>query len=120
MLNAGNSIFSLVIVSIGILGVVISFLIADKKKYLIALVLSLAIVSMGAVQFVNSSLSRWRTARRISMLQQTQRLNLEALQARLREAAEKSRKPGTPSPVTVAPRPSPAPVPTPTVVKKRK
>lgn len=99
---AGNTTYALVIVSLGILGVIVSFLITDRKKYIIALALSLLVVGMGAFQFVGSSLRQWRTSRRIAKLQETQRLNLEALQARLREANEKGR-PGKPS---AAPAPS--------------
>jgi Tfp pilus assembly protein PilX len=105
----GNSTYALVIISLGILGVIISFLVPDKKRYFIALGLSLLVVVMGLFEFASAGFSRFRMARRISKLQETQRLNLEALQSRLRDAAERARKPGA-SPTAGVPVPAPAPV----------
>jgi|GEM_PF-2720709 cytochrome c biogenesis protein CcdA len=114
----GNSTYALVIISLGILGIIISFLVPDKKRYFIALGLSLLVVAMGLFEFASAGFSRFRMARRISKLQETQRLNLEALQSRLREAAEKARKPGT-APVAGAPAPAPAAAPAPARPRKR-
>ena len=105
----GNSTYALVVISLGILGIIISFLVPDKKRYFIAMGLSLLVVLMGLFEFASAGFSRFRMARRISQLQQTQRLNLEALQSRLREAAEKARKPGA-MPTAGAPVPAPATV----------
>ncbi len=98
-----NSTYALVIVSLGILGIIVSFLITEKKKYIAALVMSLFVVVMGLFQFATASFSQWQTHRRISKLQESQRLNLEALQSRLREASEKARAGGAvaPSPAGV-------------------
>ncbi len=121
MPNAGSSTYSLVIVSLGILGVIVSFLITDKKKYYIALVLSLLVVCMGLFGFIGSSIQGWRMSRRISKLQETQRLNLETLQARLRDASQRARAnaptnvKGAPVPVPVTPATLPA-----SVVKKKR
>jgi hypothetical protein len=102
MPNAGGSTYALVIVSLGILGVVVSFLITDRKKYFIGLALSGLIVALGLFQFAGASYRQWSASRRFAKMQETQRLNMEALHTRLREASEKSRK--TPS-STPAPAP---------------
>lgn len=116
---AGTSTYALVIVSLGILGVIVSFLITERKKYVIALSLSLLVIVMGAFQFVTSSLRQWRTAHRIARLQESQRLNLEALQSRLREASDRAR--ANPAAPAVAPTPASAPaVQAPAPAKKKK
>jgi len=120
MPNAGNSTYSLVIISLGILGVIISFLVTDKKKYYIAIALSLLVVCMGLFGFIGSSVQGWRMSRRISKLQETQRLNLEALQSRLRDASERA-KANAPGSVKGAPVPTPVTSATvPAAVKKKK
>ncbi len=75
-----------VILSLGILGIIISFLITDRRKYIIALSLSGLVVFVGAYHYVSSGLRQWQTSRRIARLQKQQRLNLEALQERMRQA----------------------------------
>lgn len=118
---AGSSTYALVIVSLGILGVIVSFLIADRKKYFIALGLSLLVVAMGGLQFISSSLTEWRTKRRIARLQEQQRVNLDQLQQRLREAQEKARKPAAASnPAVTVPVPDQAPAASNPPAKKRR
>lgn len=114
-----SSTYALIIVSLGILGVIVSFLVTDKKKNTIALALSVLVVGMGLFQFASSSVRQWRMSRRISKLQETQRLNLEALQSRLRDATEKARKSPGSTPVA-APAPAPSPAPAPASSNKRK
>ena len=81
-----SSVYGLIILSFGILGVIVSFLIGDKKKYFVALVLASLVMALGAYEYVGASVRQWRTSRRISKLQGQQRLNLEVLQERLRQA----------------------------------
>ena len=89
-LGASNML-GLVIVSLGILGIIISFLITDRKKYMIALVLSSLIIVTGFVQYMKSGVRQWKTTRKIANLQKQQRVNLQALQERLKKAQERSR-----------------------------
>lgn len=81
-----NNMMGLVILSLGLLGFIVSFLIADRRKYLLALVISGIIVVIGAYQYVSTGIRQWQTSRKIAGLQKQQRLNLEALQERLRQA----------------------------------
>jgi hypothetical protein len=104
--NSGT--YALVIVSLGILGVIVSFLIQDKKKYYIALSLSVFVVGLGVFEFVTSGLRQWRAARRIASLQKSQRLSLEVLQERLRQAQSQSRS-GASAPAVPAPKDRSAP-----------
>ncbi|HOW27295.1 MAG TPA: hypothetical protein PK876_02165 [Elusimicrobiota bacterium] len=94
---AANSA-ALIVLSLGLLGIIISFLITDAKRYLIALCLAGFIVLTGAYQFINVSIRQWQTARRIDNLQKQQRVNLEALQERLRAQMEAQNKQGAKAP----------------------
>ena len=75
----GNNMLGFVIVSLGILGIIVSFLVTDRKKYITALILSMFVIAMGLFQSVSSSVRQWQTQRRIANLQEQQRLNLQAL-----------------------------------------
>jgi hypothetical protein len=90
------NVMGLVVLSLGILGIIISFLITDKKKYGIAMVLSLLIVALGAYQYVSLGVKQWQTQRKITKLQEQQRMNLQALQERLRQG--ETARPGTAKP----------------------
>jgi hypothetical protein len=94
----------LVILSLGILGIIISFLIADRKKYLVAMVLSLLVVATGGYQYVSTGIRQWQTSRKIASLQKQQRMNLEALQERLRQAQNQTpvERPGQKPPAAPA------------------
>lgn len=98
---SSNNLIGLVILSVGVLGVIIGFLVQDRKKYLISLVLSLFIVSVGGYYYISLGLRQWRLNRRISQLQEQQRVNFQAFQDRLRQnqpksaAAEKTGAPAT-------------------------
>lgn len=91
-----NNTMGLVIVSLGILGIIISFLIADRKKYVMALGLAGLVVSLGLYQYVSQSVRQWQTSRRIAKLQEQQRINLQALQERLRQGQGNASQPAAP------------------------
>ncbi len=82
---SGSNVFGLMILSLGILGIIVSFLITDRKKYLIALSLAALVVLMGTYEYVGTGLRQWQAAHRIAKLQEQQRQNLQALQERLRQ-----------------------------------
>jgi hypothetical protein len=87
-----NSLSGLVILSLGILGIIISFLIQDKRKYFVALSLAGLVVLLGIYQYASTSLHYWQASRRVVQLQKQQRLNLETLQERLREVQSQGKK----------------------------
>ena len=100
-----NNMMGLVILSLGILGIIVSFLITDRKRYLIGMALSLLVVLTGGYQYVSTGIRQWQTSRKIANLQKQQRLNLEALQDRLRQAQTQTpgdrtgpKQPATPQP----------------------
>ncbi|MBI4395590.1 MAG: hypothetical protein HY548_00750 [Elusimicrobia bacterium] len=95
---AVNNLLGLVIFSLGILGIIISFLITDRKKYVFALVLSGVVIATGAYQYLSISIRHWNASRRIAKLQDQQRMNLQALQERLRQTQSQTQTPAAPAP----------------------
>jgi len=75
----GNNLMGLVIVSLGILGVIISFLITDRKKYLIAMGLAGLVIITGLYQHIKVMSQQWRMNRRIEELSRRSTMNLDAL-----------------------------------------
>jgi hypothetical protein len=75
----GNNLMGLVIVSLGILGVIISFLITDRKKYLTALALAALVIVTGLYQHLKVVSQQWRMNRRIEELSRRSTMNLDAL-----------------------------------------
>lgn len=106
MPTGASSSFGIVIISLGILGFIISFLITDRKKYLMALVLSGVVVFLGLFQSIQTSVRQWQASRRFTKLQEQQRLNLQALQERLRQAQAQA---GVKAPAAKKTAPPPAP-----------
>ncbi len=96
MPTVNNSAIGLLILSIGILGVIISFLITDRKKYFMALGLSGLIAIMGLFQFFRPGVRQWKQSRRMSDLRKKQKLNLKALQEKLRQARSEAGKKAQP------------------------
>ncbi|HMU95928.1 MAG TPA: hypothetical protein PKB12_00595 [Elusimicrobiota bacterium] len=96
-----NSMFGLMILSLGILGIIISFLLTQRTRYFIALGLSTLLVVIGLFFSVGTSLHQWRTARKIAKIQEQNRLTLEAIQSRIRQTPPAATEPRT-TPVPAA------------------
>ncbi len=77
--------FGLAILSLGVLGVIISLLIANRRRFLIGISLSGLLVVLGIFYVVDTSLRQWWTARRIAKIQEQNRESLEALKGRMQE-----------------------------------
>lgn len=103
MFVVSNSMFGLLILSFGILGIIISFLINQKFRYMLAMGLSLLLIVLGLYFSVGTSLRQWRVSRKIAKIQEQNRLTLDAIQNRLRQTSKEG--------VTAAPAPSPTPAP---------
>lgn len=95
--------FGLVILSLGVLALIVSFLVTDRRKYLISLALAALVVLTGVYQTSSQWFRAWSTNRRIAQLQKQQRVNLESLQERLRQAPA-----AAPAVNSSAPAPAPA------------
>lgn len=93
-----SNMFGLAILSLGILGVIVSLLISNRRRFLIGISLSGVLVALGIFYVVDTSLRQWWTARRIAQIQEKNRESLDALKARMQE------RPSTPP---VEPKPVP-------------
>jgi hypothetical protein len=80
-----SNMFGLAILSLGIIGIIVSLLIPSKKRFLIGISLSGFLMALGVFYVVDTSLRQWFTARRIAKIQAQNRESLEALKARLAE-----------------------------------
>jgi len=68
---------ALTILALGILALVVSLTITDRKKFLLGVVLSGLIILLGVSQFVATGIQRWKSERRLSQLRQQQQSNLK-------------------------------------------
>lgn len=96
-----SNMFGLAILSLGILGVIVSLLIANRRRFLIGISLSGLLVALGIFYVVDTGLRQWWTARRIAQIQENNRESLDALKARMQEKT-------TPAPAPAEPKPAPA------------
>lgn len=95
-----SNMFGLAILSLGVIGVIVSLLIPSKKRFLIGISLSGLLIALGVFYVVDTSLRQWLTARRIAKIQAQNRESLEALKARLAE------KPGSAPDLKPEPKPT--------------
>lgn len=94
-----SNMFGLAILSLGILGVIVSLLIANRRRFLIGISLSGLLVALGIFYVVDTSLRQWWTARRIAQIQEKNRESLDALKARMQEKSTPAPAPAEPKPV---------------------
>jgi len=87
MTPAANTLLPLIIVSLGILGIILSFMVADRKKSIISLGLAGLIVFTGVCELGSQSIARWRLNRRLEAIQRERQTDLEAIRKRLQEQA---------------------------------
>ena len=77
-----SNMFGLAILSLGILGVIVSLLISNRRRFLIGISLSGFLVVLGIFYVVDTSLRQWWTARSIAKLQAKNRETLDLLKNR--------------------------------------
>lgn len=77
--------FGLAILSLGILGIIVSLLISNRRRFLIGLSLSGVLLALGIFYVVDTSFRHWWTARRIAQIQEKNRESLEALKKRMQD-----------------------------------
>ena len=97
MTPAANTLLPLMIVSLGLLGVILSFLVPDRKKSLISLGLAGLIIVTGVFQLGSQSITRWRLNRRMESIQRERQQDLEDIRKRLQDQSTMvPGKPGAP------------------------
>jgi hypothetical protein len=96
MTPAANTLLPLMIISLGLLGVILSFLVPDRRKYMISLGLAGLIIFTGVIQLGSQSLTRFRLNRRMQAIQRERQQDLEEIRKRLQE--QSATKPAAPAP----------------------
>lgn len=83
----GSSVLSFILIALGMLGVILSFLVPDRKKSLISLSMAGFIIIVGIFQLVSQSWSRYTWNRKMAEIQRDRQGDLDELRARLKEKA---------------------------------
>ena len=95
MPGASNSLLALILIAIGIVGVILSFLVPDRKKSLISLSLAGAVVFVGLIQFATQTIGDMRWKRRLSDLREQRQVDLDKLRDDFKKRAAET-APATP------------------------
>ena len=95
MTPAANTLLPLMIIALGLLGYILSFLVPDRKKYMISLVLASLIVFTGLFQLASQSFTRFRLNRRMASIQRERQADLEAIRQRLQDQQGKTPAPAS-------------------------
>ena len=94
MPSTASSLLALTIVSLGVLGIILSFLVPDRKNSKIAVLLSLVIILVGGYEFVAQAVRQYMWQKKLDEIRQQQAVNLDQLRARLQQG--QSGTPATP------------------------
>ncbi len=88
MFPASGSQLPLVILALGIIAVILSFLVADRKKSLIALGLAGLILVTGLWQLGSQTIRQYSWERRMKSIQRDRQTDLDDLRQRLRDKSD--------------------------------
>jgi uncharacterized membrane protein len=96
MTSIASTQLALIIMALGIIGVILSFLVPDQKKSKISLGLAALVIFVGLLNLGSQSLSRFRWNRRMQGIQRDRQADLEALRQRLKDKTPETNGPTTP------------------------
>jgi uncharacterized membrane protein len=85
MPSTASSLLALTIVSLGVLGIILSFLVPDRKNSRVAVVLSLLIIFVGGYEFVAQAVRQYMWQKKLDEIRQQQAVNLDQLKSRLQQ-----------------------------------
>jgi len=95
----GSAAMPLVIVAIGMLGIILSFLVPDRRKSLISLVLAGVIILTGIIQLSSQSITRFRWNQRMKEIQRDRQTDLEELRQKMKDKTTSPTPPSVNAPV---------------------
>lgn len=90
MAGASNSLLALILIALGLVGIILSFLVPDRKKSLISLVLAGVVVFVGLVQFAFHTTDNIRWRRRMSDLREQRQIDLNKMNEDFKKRAAES------------------------------
>lgn len=85
MTPAANTLLPLIIISLGLLGVILSFLVPDRKKANISLGLAGLIIISGVIGLGSQSIARFRWNQRMKEIQRDRQTDLDTLRQRMKD-----------------------------------
>lgn len=88
MTPAANTLLPLVIIALGLLGVILSFLVPDRRKANISLALAGVIILTGVIGLGSQSIARIRFNQRMKEIQRDRQADLETLRQRMKEKVD--------------------------------
>jgi hypothetical protein len=83
----GSTGLPFVIIAMGMIGIILSFLVPDRKKSMISLVMAGVIILTGFIQLVSQSITRYQWNSRMREIQRDRQTDLEELRNRMKEKA---------------------------------
>ncbi|OVE76521.1 hypothetical protein BVX98_05950 [bacterium F11] len=93
MFPSSNVSLSLILIALGILGVILSFLVPERKKSLISLILACLIILTGIVRVTQDSLSQIQRRRGFRSFQTDRnKVDMKELRNMLKNKADDTRK----------------------------
>jgi hypothetical protein len=87
MTGASNTLLALILVALGIVGLILSFLVPDRKKSFLSLILAGAVIFVGLIQVVSQSVSDYRWRRRLTDLREQRQVDLDKLREDFKKRA---------------------------------
>jgi hypothetical protein len=87
MTGASNTLLALILVALGIVGLILSFLVPDRKKSFLSLILAGVVVFVGLIQVVSQSVSDYRWRRRLTDLREQRQVDLDKLREDFKKRA---------------------------------
>jgi uncharacterized membrane protein YqjE len=87
MSPASNTLLALILVALGIIGIILSFLVPDRKKSFISLVMAGVVAAVGVIYFAAQSVSDFRWRRRLSDLREQRQIDLDKLKEDFKKRA---------------------------------
>ena len=82
----------MILISLGLIAVILSFLVPERKKSLISLLLAAVIVIAGVIQYSQQSFSQNRWRKRMESLQRDRKVDMEELREKLKAKAGQAQK----------------------------
>ena len=94
----GSSVLSFILIALGMIAVILSFLVPDRKKSMIALLLAGLIVLTGFIELGSDSFTRWRWNRRMREIQRDRQVDLDQLRDKFKAQTGALPPPAVPTP----------------------
>jgi len=91
MISQSNVLLSFILIALGCLAVILSFLVPDRRKSLISLAMGGIIALIGVINFASSATESWRWKRRLEALRgERQQVDMQKLREEFKKKAEEA------------------------------